>query len=180
MMILTIDPAFRNTGYAIISGDEIIEAGVIRPTENKTLQKSARDYRACVSIAFQLGGLVAAVRPDLVLFENPTGSQSARACTALGMIRGVLAGVFTMNYEKLNVAHVTPNAVKRFFDSNDKRVVQECVCAMVPSLLARPLKDREHICDAIGVYLAYSKSVLNTNPTLFGEPKPRRVAGPQM
>lgn len=105
MNIIGIDPSLRHTGVALLG-----------PTEIKLWQldtsKDDHDYVCAKAIHKWLSNLLGQLwSPGTkIVFEMPTGSQSARASKASGVVLGVLASVL----EGYDCDSLSVNAIKKF------------------------------------------------------------------
>lgn len=113
-MILSLDVAWRNTGYIVFDKGEPVAAGVIR-TEAPKKKSSVRvsDYNSMLAadIARTLKGLIQKYGVKGVVGELPTGGAlSAKSMQQMGMAVAVVSAAL----ELLGVPAewVTPNDVK--------------------------------------------------------------------
>lgn len=99
LKILSIDPSFNNVGWAYGEADslylDVTRIGLFttRPTKNKKVKKSSDDWRRANELTSFYLSLKKEFNPDVVVAEQPAGSQSARASWALGIALGTLTSL---------------------------------------------------------------------------------------
>ena len=94
-MILTLDIAFKNIGWAVIDKKEILDYGTLKTektTKKNTLVSDDRATRAAL-LASKLDHIITTYKPDGIIGELPSGSQNATAANLLGWASGVVIGV---------------------------------------------------------------------------------------
>lgn len=96
-MIITLDIAFKNTGWAAIHDGKIVEFGTIRTTKTKKKGTLVSDDRAsrAMHLAEELHTIINKHKPSGIVGELPSGSQNATAANLLGWAGGVVIGVAT-------------------------------------------------------------------------------------
>jgi Holliday junction resolvasome RuvABC endonuclease subunit len=113
--ILGIDPALRNTGFAvadyhIMTGKLVVSRVEIAQTEKskdgKVVRKSSDDLARGRIIVNEMKRVVAIHSPSIAVAEVPGGCQSARGAFSNGVCCGVLASL------NLPLIEVSPTEVK--------------------------------------------------------------------
>jgi len=94
-MILALDIAFKNIGWAILHKGQIVEYGTIRTEKTKTKNILVSDDRStrAAHLAEQLNDIIQKYKPDGIIGEMPSGSQNAAAANLLGWASGVVVGI---------------------------------------------------------------------------------------
>jgi crossover junction endodeoxyribonuclease RuvC len=108
MRVLAIDPAVRNTGYAILEGDPrkpaVLDYGVI------SIPARITQSAALSSIRSHLVGLIARHAPDEVAVEGIIYVQSHRTAISMGAARG--AALIAAADHGLPVYEYAPRKIK--------------------------------------------------------------------
>jgi crossover junction endodeoxyribonuclease RuvC len=152
LRILGIDPALRTTGYGAIERCNgrvrLIEAGVVVPRANGTLEERLRELHAAIS------DVIAQTEPGLVVIEELyTTYKNPRSALLMGHARGVLclasaqAGVAvrTLGHSHVKRALVGSGTARK-----------EQVNAMVTHLLGLRRAPKPHdVSDALALALAF-------------------------
>jgi crossover junction endodeoxyribonuclease RuvC len=148
--ILSIDPAVRNTGYAIVEGDarsqKSLDFGVISIPQKLTQSK------ALAAISSTLGNLIKKWEPDEVAVEGIIYVQSHRTAISMGAARG--AALIAAASHGLRVFEYAPTKVKQAVvgkGSADKKQVAFMVRALF-GLAETPPHDAA---DALAIGLAH-------------------------
>lgn len=129
--IAGIDPSLTHTGIAKGVYDlkrKVFDVTRLRlvVTENetcKTVRKNSDDLRRVTMITEALYEELADCQ--VVFSEVPTGTQSARAAFAFGMVLGILGGVFTAPGFKPRLIQVLPREVKLAIPGGSKVTSKE-------------------------------------------------------
>jgi len=158
-MILTLDIAFRNAGWAIIDNDTIIDTGVIRTKKVKNkLSVSENNINTINYIVYELDKILDKY-PEISYINGELshgGSQSAISANQLGMAFAII--VTYVNLKKIPSKWCSPNAVKKVVCGKlkaEKEEIIEAITKLYPDYKFPKAKClSEHICDAIGAYLA--------------------------
>lgn len=164
-LILAVDAGFTATGYAVVRGGAVLTCGCIRtePTKLKhAVRKADDDVERCQLIARQLKLLTQNYPVQGLLVELPTGGgQSARAVACMSKASAVMATFVELM--GLPTEWITPTAVKLITGRKDasKEDVEKTVLARWPDVpLPKAKCEREHVTDALGVYIAAEHGTL--------------------
>ncbi|MBV9027698.1 MAG: crossover junction endodeoxyribonuclease RuvC [Candidatus Eremiobacteraeota bacterium] len=150
--ILGIDPALRSTGYGAIEFRAgrigLIEAGVIVPRSNATLEERLRELHAGIA------DVIAQTTPSLLVIEELySGYKNPRTALLMGHARGVLClagaqagvAVHTMAHAHVKRALVGSGSARK-----------EQVNAMITQLLGLRRSPKPHdVSDALALALAF-------------------------
>ena len=162
--VLALDPGLSVVGYAVIIlgelKDQVARVGTIRTSpSNKRLRvrQADDDMRRCKEIARELATLVRQDGVRGVLSELPGGqSQSARAASAMGMSKAIVASV--VEVLRLPVEYYTPQDVKLAAAGSrnaSKSRIQEVVKTLYPGEIYPNVRvELEAVCDALAVWMA--------------------------
>lgn len=168
MRAVAIDPSFRNTAIvqATIINGEIVSVDFIHleHTEKGNGLVSEDDWGCARKISDAVLSFTKSA--DVVMVEQPIGSQSARASWTSGIVLGILASI------PKPVMRFRPDAVKLHFtgDKNaSKRDMIDRAKKLFPSVTLPTTKKRgktvivssraEHICDALAVLYLGAKTL---------------------
>ena len=134
-LILTLDPSFRNTGWAVLeladSDESIVDLGCIctKKADKKRKAFAGDDNHQCAShIADELRGLVLKYRPRLICAEAQSGSKNSSAAMLMGMAWGVVSTIATLF--EVPVLQVTPVRVKEALTGSAKASKAEIEAAV--------------------------------------------------
>jgi crossover junction endodeoxyribonuclease RuvC len=148
--ILSIDPAIRNTGYAVVDGNHqeqrALDHGVISIPTKLTQSK------ALGAIASTLGNLIKKWEPDEVAVEGIIYVQSHRTAISMGAARG--AALIAAASHGLRVFEYAPTKVKQAVvgkGAADKKQV----AFMVRALLGLSETPSPDAADALAIGLAH-------------------------
>ena len=149
MLILGVDPGLRATGYGLVEGSmqgvRLIDAGVIRTSDDAPLSRRLNDIHERLSVIFSHHALTAVAVEDL--YAAP---RYPRTAILMGHVRGVVCQAAAAR--AIEVVALPPAAVKQAvagFGAASKEQVQRAVrhlCA-----LASPLD--AHAADAVAMAL---------------------------
>jgi crossover junction endodeoxyribonuclease RuvC len=149
---LGLDPALRTTGYGAVERSDgrvqLIEAGVVVPRANGTLEERLRELHAGIC------EVIAATQPQLVVIEELyTSYVNPRTAVLMGHARGVLC--LASAQAGISVHSLGHARVKRaLVGSGSARKDQ--VNAMVTRLLGlRQAPKPNDVSDALALALAY-------------------------
>lgn len=94
-MLLTLDIAFKNTGWSVIHGGQIVEYGTIRTVKTKVKGTLVSDDRAtrAAHLAAELNKIILKHDVKAIVGEMPSGSQNATASNLLGWASGVVVAI---------------------------------------------------------------------------------------
>lgn len=165
--ILTLDPAFRNTGWAVINlhpaSEEILAAGVIttKKIDKKLKSFAGSDNHRCAQIiAAGILKLLEEWKVEIICAEAQAGSKNSRAAMLMGMGWGIISAI--SHLQNLPVLQVRPQEVKEVNVGSkraSKEEIKEAVCARYPEAEKaiehiKPPSLREHAYDAVAVAVA--------------------------
>jgi len=96
-MILALDIAFKNTGWALLEKAKLIKYGTIRTEKSTRKTTSVSNDKAdrAAHIASELMVLIQENKVQGIVAELPSGSQNASAANLLGWASGVVVAVAT-------------------------------------------------------------------------------------
>ncbi len=150
MRILAIDPAVRNTGYAILEGDQhkqnVIDYGVIS-IPNKIPQSGA-----LAAVRTGLSNLIKQYEPDEVAVEAIIFVQSARTAISMGAARA--ASMIAAADHGLEIFEYAPKKVKKAVVGNGNADKSQ-VAFMVRALLELSETPPHDAADALAIGLAH-------------------------
>ncbi len=150
MRVLAIDPAIRNTGYAVIEGDaRILKAvtyDVIRIPDR--LPQSA----ALAAVRTHLGHIIEQYQPDEVAVEGIIYVQSHRTAISMGAARA--AALIAAAERGLNVYEYAPKKVKSAVVGNGNADKNQ-VAFMVRALLGLDETPPHDAADALAIGIAH-------------------------
>ena len=162
MKILTLDPALRNTGWAIAElNDETQELTVLRVGVIQTKRKTGDSVELIGNVRdifTQLTPLVNEV--DLVVSEHSTMAQNASNALTNGIVTAVLSWIAM---QKMLIT-VTQNAGKYVtgIDNPTKKDVVKWATPMLPKDVTVTASNLDHVADAIAVLHAAKQSLTQT------------------
>lgn len=180
MIVMSVDPALRNTGVTIYNTalDILIHAELIvtAKSKDKKVKVTADLDQATAFIAGELQRLINDYEPDTIVFETSAAAgKSAMAARSLGIIKGVMWGVITAN--GIEAVTYTENEVKKgvgaVTKNSEKRELMDIAIKHYPQLNVKEWQNKstgellgkfEHIADSVCVYLTH-KSKGNTCTT---------------
>lgn len=150
MRILAIDPAIRNTGYAVLEGSgpepRVLAYDVI--SIRKTLPQSA----ALAAIRTHLGHVIEAHEPDEVAVEGIIYVQSHRTAISMGAARA--ASLIAAADRGLAVYEYPPKKVKSAVVGNGSADKSQ-VAFMVRALLGLSETPPSDAADALAIGIAH-------------------------
>ena len=179
MIVMSVDPALRNTGVTIYNTtlDMLIHAELVvtAKSKDKKVKVTAELDQATAYIAGELQRLIDDYAPDTIVFETSAAAgKSAMAARSLGIIKGVMWGVITAN--GIEAVTYTENEVKKGVGGkrdSSKRELMDIAIKHYPQLNVKEWQNKstgellgkfEHIADSVCVYLTH-KSKGNTCTT---------------
>lgn len=159
--VMAVDPSLRATGVALGYAGNALGAVTVESihlietekTSAKTVRKNSDDLRCARLIHDELARLRALHKPVVTIVEVPSGTQSARASWALGVMLGLIAGL------PLPVVEVSPVEVKKHW-AGSKAASKETMIALAvdryPGLGwlrhgGRITGKNEHLADAVAI-----------------------------
>ncbi len=150
MRVLAIDPAIRNTGYAVIEGDartlKAVTYDVIRIPDR--LPQSA----ALAAVRTHLGHIIEQYQPDEVAVEGIIYVQSHRTAISMGAARA--AALIAAAERGLNVYEYAPKKVKSAVVGNGNADKNQ-VAFMVRALLGLNETPPHDAADALAIGIAH-------------------------
>ena len=153
MKVIAIDPAIRNTGYAILEGDhqkqKVLDYGVISIT-NKMEQSGA-----LAAIHTGIGNLIKKWQPDEAAVEGIIYVQSHRTAISMGAARA--ATIIASAQAGLNIFEYAPRKVKQVVTGNGSADKQQ-VAFMARTLLGLRESPPHDAADAIAIAIAHLTS----------------------
>jgi len=150
MKVLAIDPAVRNTGYAVVEGDHrqsrVLTYEVIRIPAR--LPQSA----ALAAVRTHLGHLIASHEPDEVAVEGIIYVQSHRTAISMGAARA--AALIAAADAGLPIYEYSPSKVKQAVVGHG-RADKPQVAFMIRALLGLDETPPHDAADALAIALAH-------------------------
>mgnify|MGYP001332561224 CR=1 FL=1 len=158
MRILAIDPGLAACGWALWAINTRTrlfvgtpQIGVIE-TEPEGGPRGLDDVRRLDLLGAELHDYSLGV--DVVVYERPLGMQAARAAVALGLVHGLIRGIFAARTRGVALVDVMPLQVKAALVGNERASKEEMIRAaarVCPGIAQVQPALREHVADAIGV-----------------------------
>lgn len=150
MRVLAIDPAIRNTGYAILEGDQLkqraIDYGVI------SIPASIPQSAALSAIRTGLSNLITQYQPDVIAVEGIIYVQSVATAITMGAARA--ASLIAAADHGLEVFEYAPKKVKKAVVGNGNADKSQ-VAFMVRALLGLSETPAHDAADAIAIAIAH-------------------------
>ena len=166
MKFLAVDSSLRNTGVAIgrIEGDEVFVDKIILNTNEKTKNKQVRASSDTIDACRQnfqfLQKVIEEYKPQVIMAETPSGSQSSSGMKSYGATCQLIGSLTPAPIE------VTPNEVKMASVGSktaSKKEMIEWAHRLYPDLEwywhAGKLQNKnEHMADGIAIAFAAKKT----------------------
>ncbi|GAA5494140.1 Holliday junction endonuclease RuvC [Rubritalea squalenifaciens DSM 18772] len=150
MRVLSIDPAVRNTGYAVIEGDHskqrAIDYGVI------SIPAKIPQSGALSAVRTGLANLITQYEPDVVAVEGIIFVQSVRTAISMGAARA--AALIAAADHGLEIYEYAPKKVKKAVVGNGNADKAQ-VAFMVRALLGLSETPPHDAADAIAIAIAH-------------------------
>jgi len=150
LRILAIDPAVRNTGYAVLEGDQhkqnVIDYGVI------SIPAKIPQSAALAAVRTGLSNLIKQYEPDEVAVEAIIFVQSARTAISMGAARA--ASMIAAADHGLEIFEYAPKKVKKAVVGNGNADKSQ-VAFMVRALLGLSETPPHDAADALAIGLAH-------------------------
>jgi len=154
---MSIDPSLRNTGIVwgnINGNDELVDLKYIlvttKPDPSKSIRKSSDLVSRCSEIYQRVNNILQEVDPSVTFIETPSGSQNYSSALSYA-ISCYTAAILSPPPIELTPTEVKVRTVKDKTASKLKMI--DYVHEKYPYLLKLrkgiPLKDMEHIADAV-------------------------------
>ena len=163
MRLLALDPALRNTGFAVLEKNganvHAVRYGVIRNRADLSMPG------CLVTIHEQIGDLVRACNPDICAVEGVIYAQNTRTAITLGAARG--AAILAAAAHGLQVYEYTPKRVKQAVVGNGSAQKTQ-VAFMVRVMLGLTETPPADAADAIAIGLTHFQ--MHASP--FALPQP--------
>lgn len=153
MRVLAIDPAVRNTGYAVLEGDHLkqqaLDFGVI------SIPNSLPQSAALAAINTGIANLIRKWEPDEAAVEGIIYVQSHRTAISMGAARA--ASLIAAAATGLHIYEYAPRKVKQVVTGNGSADKQQ-VAFMVRALLGLAENPPHDAADAIAIGIAHLTS----------------------
>lgn len=150
MKVIAIDPAIRNTGYAVLEGDhaqqQVLDYGVI------SIAAKIPQSAALAAIHTGIANLIKKWQPDEVGVEGIIYVQSHRTAITMGAARA--ATLIAAAEHALPIYEYAPRKVKQVVTGNGSADKQQ-VAFMVRALLSLSETPPHDAADAIAVAIAH-------------------------
>lgn len=150
MIVLSVDPALRNTGYALLDGDhlsqKVIDYGVI------SIPQRIPQSGALSAVRMGLHNLIQKHEPDVVAVEGIIFVQSVRTAISMGAARA--ATLIAAADSGLEIFEYSPTKVKSAVVGNG-RASKEQVAFMVRALLGLDTTPPHDASDALAIGIAH-------------------------
>lgn len=150
MRVLSIDPAVRNTGYAVVEGGQhkqhAIDYGVI------SIPANIPQSGALSAVKTGLGNLITQYEPDVVAVEAIIYVQSVRTAISMGAARA--AALIAAAENGLDVYEYAPKKIKKAVVGNGNADKAQ-VAFMVRALLGLSETPPHDAADAIAIAVAH-------------------------
>jgi len=153
MKVLAIDPAIRNTGYAVLEGDhheqKVHDFGVI------SIPAKIHQSGALAAIHTGISNLIKKWQPDEAAVEGIIYVQSHRTAITMGAARA--ATLIAAAEAGLNIYEYAPRKVKQVVTGNGSADKQQ-VAFMTRTLLGLKETPPHDAADAIAIAIAHLTS----------------------
>jgi crossover junction endodeoxyribonuclease RuvC len=151
--ILAIDPAIRNTGYAVLEGDQhkqiVIDYGVI------SIPNNISQSGALASVKTGITNLIKQYEPDEVAVEAIIFVQSVRTAISMGAARA--ASMIAAAEQGLAIYEYAPKKVKKAVVGNGNADKSQ-VAYMIRALLGLKETPAHDAADALAIGIAHLSS----------------------
>lgn len=150
MRVLSIDPAVRNTGYAVIEGDPRKPA--VLAFDVISIPKSIPQSAALAAVRTHLANIIAKFHPDEIAVEGIIYVQSHQTAISMGAARA--AALIAAADHGLTVFEYSPKKVKMAVVGKGTADKQQ-VAFMVRALLGLAETPPSDAADALAIGLAH-------------------------
>jgi crossover junction endodeoxyribonuclease RuvC len=152
---LGIDPGLNRTGYALLertpTGPRLLEGGVIRSTEKRTLADRVHE------IGDGVRDVLREFRPEALAIEQ-VFSHPGHPKTAVLMAHARGAILFAAKDAGLPVVHYTPKQIKRLLTGSGKATKEQVQLAIQRELGLTSVLEPNDVADAFAVALCHYHS----------------------
>jgi crossover junction endodeoxyribonuclease RuvC len=150
MRVLSIDPAVRNTGYAVIEGDP--RKPVVLAFDVISIPKNIPQSAALAAVRTHLANIITKFTPDEVAVEGIIYVQSHQTAISMGAARA--AALIAAADHGLNIFEYSPKKVKMAVVGKGTADKQQ-VAFMVRALLGLAETPPSDAADALAIGLAH-------------------------
>lgn len=150
MRVLAIDPAIRNTGYAVLEGDP--RRPVVLAYDVVSIPKSLIQSAALASVRGHIGNVIEKFQPDEVAVEGIIYVQSHQTAITMGAARA--AALIAAADHGLPVYEYAPRKVKMAVVGNGNADKSQ-VAFMVRALLGLSETPAADAADALAIAMAH-------------------------
>lgn len=150
MRVLAIDPAIRNTGYAVLEGDP--RQPVVLAYDVVSVPKSLIQSAALASVRGHIGNVIEKFQPDEVAVEGIIYVQSHQTAITMGAARA--AALIAAADHGLPVYEYAPRKVKMAVVGNGNADKSQ-VAFMVRALLGLKETPAADAADALAIAMAH-------------------------
>lgn len=150
MRVLAIDPAIRNTGYAVLEGEP--RQPVVLAYDVVSIPKSLIQSAALASVRTHLGNVIEKFKPDEVAVEGIIYVQSHQTAISMGAARA--AALIAAADHGLPVYEYAPRKVKMAVVGNGNADKSQ-VAFMVRALLGLNETPAADAADALAIAMAH-------------------------
>lgn len=163
-MLLTLDIAFKNLGWAMLDKGVIVDYGTIRTEKTKKKNVLVSDDKAtrAATIALELHDIINKYNPGGIVGELPSGSQNASAANLLGWASGIVVGLAA--YHNLPCEWISEGDSKKAalgVRSATKESMMTWAAETFPNIKFPAAKCHfEHVADSLGAYNGLKSGVL--------------------
>ncbi len=153
---LGIDPGLNRTGYAVIerraSGPALIEGGILRSTQNETLQYRVRE------IASGLREVLEELQPEVAAIEEVfSHTQNPKTAILMAHARGGI--LLTLANADLTTVNYAPTQIKRLLTGSGRASKEQIQYAVKTELKLDSIPEPNDVADAAAIALCLYHSV---------------------
>lgn len=153
--VLAIDPSFQGLGVAIVRDNRILFYECIKIKKEESQPKTEIFNLKVKQFALYLKSLLDNFKIDLIVSEDPFGSQSSSALRVLTACKSV---IITLGICKdIPVEFILPGHMKNFvagsYTASKDEIINAVSSKFKLDLTSLPRYKKEAIADALGVYL---------------------------
>ena len=166
MRVLSVDPAVRNTGYAVLEGDQhkqhAIDYGVI------SIPTKISQSGALAAVRTGLANLIKQYEPDVVAVEAIIYVQSVRTAISMGAARA--ASMIAAADSGLEIYEYAPKKVKKAVVGNGNADKGQ-VAFMIRALLGLSETPPHDAADALAIGIAHLSAADPMKASLLSQKK---------